>query len=175
MRRTGTVSTLVLATALALAPAVAADEPQVVFGLGVFDALDGDELAGEARIEWRSGWRAGDGLLGAWFRGVGPLVGLAATTDGAVFGYGGLYADFRLGERWVFQPSGGAGGHASGNGKDLGGVFQFHLGAELAYAFTNGVRLGVYVTHISNRNIQPRNPGTESVLLTLGLPIGRLR
>ncbi len=170
MKRTGLI---ILAACLPL-PAQAAEGDYLVGGAGVFDAFEFDEETAEGRIELRSGEKLGAGLFGWRFQGIGPMVGFAANTDGGVFGYGGLYADMRVTDNIVFQPSAGLGGYSQGDSAELGGVFQFHLGAEVAYEFDNGDRAGVYVTHISNADIHDRNPGVESVLLTYSISLDRL-
>lgn len=166
-------SALIALATLAAAPATAAED-RVVLGVGAFDGVEFDDASGEARLEYRSGAASGEGLGGDWFQGIAPLAGFLVNGDGGVFGYGGLYADLRLAPRIVFTPMGGIGGYASGDGKDLGGVFQFIIGSELAYEFENRMRLDLYVSHLSNAGIHDENPGTESVLLAVGLPLDRL-
>ncbi|MFW5678653.1 MAG: acyloxyacyl hydrolase [Pseudomonadota bacterium] len=163
-----------VAFALLRAASAGAAEDRWVLGLGVFDGNEFSDASGEARVEYRSGFGFGEGLGGKGFGGLAPLAGILVNGDGGVFGYGGLYADLRLGRRVVFTPMGGIGGYASGDGKDLGGVFQFVVGSELSYRFDNGARVGLYVTHLSNAGIHDANPGTESVLLTVSLPLDRL-
>ena len=97
-----------------------------------------------------------------------------ANTDGGVFGYGGVYADFRMGDRVVVIPSAGLGGYSEGDSRDLGGVFQFQLGLTAAYRFRDNSSLGVTFTHISNAKIHDSNPGVESLLLTYTIPFERL-
>jgi len=161
----------VLALALLASSSALAAEDRVVLGLGAFDGIEFDDGSAEARVEYRSGAALGEGLNLSWFEGIAPLTGFLVNGDGGVFGYGGLYADLRLTDRVVFTPMGGIGGYASGDGKDLGGVFQFIVGSELAYEFENRARLGLYVTHLSNAGIHDDNPGTESVLLTVSVPL----
>ena len=153
--------------------AAAAPEPDhLSLSLGAFDALKQDFPAGELRIEYRSGWRLFD--HGGWFRGIGPMLGLMANTDGAVFGYGALYAEFRPTERLSVRPSSGIGGYHRGDGVELGGVFEFHLGATVDYRLDHGHRLGVTYAHISNSNIHDENPGVDSLLVTYSIPHGPL-
>lgn len=175
MRPSFTVLAFAVVLALAvLASSAAAAEDRFVLGLGAFDGIQFDDGAGEARFEYRSGAALGENLGLSWSDGIAPLAGLLVNADGGVFGYGGLHADLRLTERIVFTPMGGIGGYASGDGKDLGGVFQFIVGSELAYEFENRARLGLYVTHLSNAGIHDDNPGTESVLVSFGVPLDRL-
>lgn len=133
-------------------------------GAGAFNALsqDGEDASAEFRLEYRIGEKMGP---------VGPMFGLLATTEGAVFGYFALYSEIRLGHRWYVTPAAGIGGYSEGDDKDLGGVFQFHLGADIAYRLDNGHRIGLKVAHISNAFIHDDNPGTESLLLTYTLPL----
>jgi lipid A 3-O-deacylase len=153
--------------------AAAAQEPDhLSFSLGMFDALKQDDEAGEARIEYRSGWRLFD--LGGWFRGIGPMLGLMANTDGAVFGYGALYVEVRPTDRLSVRPSAGIGGYHQGDSIDQGGVFQFHLGATIDYRLGNSHRLGVSYAHISNSRIYEENPGIDSLLVTYSIPFGPL-
>ena len=89
------------------------------------------------------------------------------TSRGSTFGYAGFGAPFSLGDgAWEFTPSAGLGAYSRGNGLDLGGTFQFHLGLALSYAVTEKGRLGLYLTHISNAGINGYNPGENSLLLT---------
>jgi hypothetical protein len=136
----------------------------ITLGVGAFDAFKTDAVSAEFRAEFRSGRKLT--LLG-------PMVGVLATTDGGVFGYGGLYMDLKIG-RVAITPAGGAGAYRKGGGKALGGTFQFHMGLDLAYLFDGGSRLGLKVTHISNAFLHDSNPGQESLLLTYSLPVGRL-
>ncbi len=136
----------------------------VIAGAGAFNALsqDGEDASGEFRLEYRVGEKMGP---------VGPMFGLLATTEGAVFGYFALYSEIRLWNRWYLTPAAGLGGYSEGNDKDLGGVFQFHLSADVSYRMGNGHRIGLKVAHISNAFIHDENPGAESLLLTYALPL----
>lgn len=146
------------------------DATSLQLGAGVFNVVNNAETEGhdgrsaEGRLELR---------LGEKFYSIGPLLGLMANSDGGVFGYGGLYTDIRIGS-WIVTPSGGLGGYAEGDSRDLGGIFQFHLGLDVAYQFDNGSRLGAKFAHISNAWIHDSNPGVESVLLTYSIPLGRV-
>jgi lipid A 3-O-deacylase len=133
-------------------------------GAGLFDVLQeglstqgtaGHSAAGS--IEYRSGHK----LL--FF---GPLLGVLGNSKGGVLGYGGVFVDIGLGS-WRLTPTVAAGGYRRGKGKELGGVFEFHSGANLAYELRPGLRFGLEVDHISNGNIHYRNPGAEVALVTL--------
>lgn len=127
-------------------------------GLGGFD-VDG-ESSGAARVELRCGKKV-------FF--VGPAIGLLANTDGGFFAYGGIYADIVY-RKLVVTPFWGAGGYEEGDGKDLGGTFQFRTSITLAYQFDNLSRLGVQAAHISNADLHKDNPGAQNILLTFALP-----
>ena len=135
----------------------------VSLGVGAFNSVgqNGDDTAPELRLEYR---------FGETWRSVGAMVGVMATTQGTAFGYFASYSDIRIAERWYVTPSAGVGAYGAGEGKDLGGVFQFHLGFDVAYLFGNGHRLGAKFTHISNAFIHDDNPGAESLLLTYTVP-----
>jgi hypothetical protein len=127
---------------------------------GMYDAND-DEEAAEFHLEYRfrKGW---------WF--VRPLVGIMATSDEAFYGYGGIYVDVPVTERWIVTPSFAAGGYDDGDGKDLGHTIEFRSKIELAYRFRNRVRISVGFSHISNASLDDNNPGTEIVSVSYAIP-----
>ena len=155
---------MVLALLILSAPVSArAEEPDLVaVSAGVYDVLD-SETAGEARLEYR--WQT------PLFWRVSPFIGVMGTTDSAAYGYGGLGADIKLTENWIFNPNFAIGAYKNGNGKDLGHGLEFRSGAEIAYKFQNDSRLGLSFHHISNASLGNENPGTESVVLTYGIPV----
>ena len=159
---------------VSVAPASAGDPDLISFSAGAFDFYDYEDQAAELRIEYRSGRKIFGDEFGPVFRGIGPIVGLMVNTDGGVFGYGGVYADFRIRDRVVVIPSAGLGGYREGDSRDLGGVFQFQLGLTAAYRFQDDSSLGVTFTHFSNASIHDSNPGVESLLLTYTIPMERL-
>jgi len=131
-------------------------------GLGVFDLIGeyGGRASGAACIGLRPGNKLGF---------IGPAVGWLANTDGGWFGYGGIYADI-LYKDLIITPLLSAGHYEKGDGKDLGGNFQFRICLGLSWPFANRFRLGLHLAHISNAGIYDRNPGEEELLLTLGWP-----
>jgi len=140
-----------------------ADEPDfLAIGGGAFDVFD-DDVAGEFRVEYRSDLRL-------WH--FSPFVGASLTTDGAVYGFGGVGIDIFLGSRFVLTPNAALGLYAEGDGKDLGGPIEFRTGAELAYRFDDYARLGIAFHHVSNAGIYDLNNGEESLLLLYSLPLG---
>ena len=154
---------LVLATAAGRAgPAVADDPPFLAFGVGVFDILD-DETAADFRVEYRHDQKL-------WI--FKPWAGIEATSDGAVYGVGGILVDVFLGRRLVITPSFGVGAYADGGGKDLGSVLEFRTQGEITYRFDNGMRLGGAVSHISNASTADDNPGQNFVSAIFVVPLG---
>lgn len=127
---------------------------------GFYDIFDNEE-AGEAHLEYRfrRGW---------WF--VRPLAGVMVTTDEAVYGYGGIYIDVPVFERWIITPSFAAGAYDDGDGKDLGHTIEFRSQLEIAYRFRNRVRVGLGISHISNGGLGDGNPGTEILSFTYAIP-----
>ncbi|MDA0229074.1 MAG: acyloxyacyl hydrolase [Proteobacteria bacterium] len=138
-----------------------AGEPDFfAFSAGGYDVND-DETAAEFRAEYRSDLR---------FWKILPFIGLAGTSDEAVYGYAGLGMDIFLGRRVVLQPNAAFVGYHKGKGKDLGGEFQFRTGGEIAWRFDDWSRLAIAFHHISNAGIYDDNPGTELLVLTYSVP-----
>ena len=131
-------------------------------GLGVFDLVGehGGRASGAANIGLRPGHKL-------WC--IGPAVGWLANTDGGWYGYAGFYADIVY-KDLVITPLLTAGRYEVGDGKDLGGKFQFRTCLGFSYQYSNQFRLGLHIAHISNAGIYDRNPGEEEILLTLGWP-----
>jgi hypothetical protein len=153
-------------TPLQTGPAqLAGDEASYLdLGVGSFGSGPGHPApdSAEGRVELRYGKK---------LFYLGPALGLLANTNGGIFGYGGLYADVRLGDL-VITPFGGIGGYDRGSGERLGGTFEFRLSLAVAYELANRSRLGVQYAHISNAGIHDINPGDNELLVTYSLPLG---
>jgi hypothetical protein len=162
--RFGTAAAAALVAALALGTTARAEDTKglLAFGVGAFD-FDHNNTAAEFRGEYRF-------ANGFYF--IKPLVGAFGTTDGSVYVYGGLRADFIFFEHYVVMPTAAVGYYDRGSGKDLGSHVEFKTGLELAYRFDNAMRIGVAFDHISNAGLTKRNPGEENLLLMLSVPIG---
>lgn len=129
-------------------------------GAGVFDFQDKDDkISAAGRFELR---------IGKKFHFVGPAIGLLANTDGGVYGYAGIYADFVYG-RFVLTPVLSIGGYRQGNSMDLGGVFEFRESLGLAYRIDGRSRIGIEIAHVSNANIYSVNPGENDIMATCGI------
>ena len=160
---------MVFALGLALgADNASADEDDPAFislGAGYYDGYHRDHDAADVRIEYRHGDK---------FLFLKPWAGIEATSDGSVWGGGGVLLDVYFGRRIVVTGSVGAGGYAEGNGKDLGHEIEFRSQAEIAYRFDDRSRLGLAFSHISNASIGDDNPGVEIVSLYYSIPLERI-
>ena len=143
-------------------PAFAEKPSFVSVSVGAFDIND-DTKAVEFRGEYRSN-------IKIWH--FTPIFGLSGTDDKGIYGFSGLGMDLYFGQRIVLTPSASLVGYYKGDGKNLGGEFQFRTGGELAWRFNNWSRLGVGFHHISNAGIYNDNPGAEILALTYSLPFG---
>ncbi|HVS01954.1 MAG TPA: acyloxyacyl hydrolase, partial [Thermoanaerobaculia bacterium] len=103
-----------------------------------------------------------------------PLVGVLGTDEGGYHLRAGFGRDFPLGERFSALVTFAAGFYDQGNGKDLGEHVQFRSALDLGVRLRRGLRLGVSVAHLSNASLEERNPGVETLTLTLAVVPGRL-
>ena len=166
----GNLRRLTWAFALLVASAAAAhgqdDTPDLIaLGLGYYDINQQDDAAADFRLEYRAApalWK------------IRPWAGLEATSDGAVYGLGGILLDFELGPRIAVTPGFGVGAYHDGGGKDLGSVLEFRSQIELAYRFHDRSRLALAFSHISNASVASRNPGTEILTLYYMVPLERI-
>lgn len=138
--------------------------PLIGFSAGVFDVIQGNEMAGEARLEYRENndW---------WLK---PMANITATTDGAVFFSGGLYAELFLSENLYVSPSFTPGLFLNGNGQNLGFPLEFRSQFEIGWRFHTGLRFSVSINHISNGGRGRFNPGSESIAISMLIPFDKL-
>lgn len=158
--------------ALVLLPAVAAaeEDASVGFGAGIFDTAAWFDDAGDFdSIE------AGVQLRGAtsWALGIGPLAGVSANDDGAIWVYLGARRPFRLGSCWNAGPTFAAAYYEPGDGKDLGHELEFRSGLEVYCRGARGRSFGLEFYHLSNASISDVNPGSNSLWLVYSVPLGR--
>jgi hypothetical protein len=156
---------------LSAMPLRAAAPAEVGLGVGeveVFEDGPGHEIDLEIRFPPRNFH-----LLPRFLPKVSPLLGTIATTKGTIYAYAGLRADLPLGHRWWFSPSFSGGVYYRANGQDLGGPVEFRSALELSYELRQGSRLGVCLYHLSNGGIFPPNPGSESLVFTYSMALGR--
>jgi hypothetical protein len=139
----------------------------VSIGAGAFD------VAGE---KWGRGTRRQSAVGRIEYRRgreklyfLGPMLGVMANTDRAVYGYGGIHAGAAYGNL-VLTPFIAAGGYRKADSKDLGGVLEFRLGVGFNYRLISRTRGGVEVVHMSNAFTRHINPGEEELHVTVALP-----
>jgi lipid A 3-O-deacylase len=155
-----------LAVALCCAVPASAQDPiqYITVNIGAADVFD-DDTAAMGAVEWRSDFTQ---LI------LTPMLGGFVTTDGSVYGYGGVFVDIYLTDQLVARPSAAVGAYSKGDGKDLGGTLEFRTAIELAWQFTDRSRLGVELAHISNAGIDDHNPGTETLTVNYSLPLSSI-
>lgn len=154
---------LVLVAATALSGAAHAEDYLTGYA-GKFDVIDDDNEA------WQFG---GEYRFNPLQYGIRPTVGVNVTTDGSVYGYGGINWDIEMLRQQLYViPNFMVGAYREGDGKDLGGAIEFRSGLELAYQFKDRTRLGVAFNHISNGGIYDKNPGAETAMVTYSIPNG---
>ena len=144
-------------------PAMAED--YLVPYLGYYDITQGDDSAVQFGGEYR---------FSAIDFGLRPTLGVSVTSDGSVYGYGGLNWDIPLTNELYIIPNFMAGLYGRGDGKDLGGAIEFRSGIELSYQLPNRQRLGIAFNHTSNASIYDHNPGVEVLLVNYSIPISQI-
>lgn len=104
-----------------------------------------------------------------------PAIGIAGAVNGARFIYADLRYDWWITDRLAVIPSFGPGIFDDGRGLELGQELEFRSGLELAYRFHREYRLGLALFHLSNGGLADENPGTEALVASLCIPLGRPR
>lgn len=102
-----------------------------------------------------------------------PAVGAILAQNESRYVYVAMRREFWLNHRWAVIPSFGVGAYQDGGGLDLGGALEFRTGLEIARRFGTGIRVGAGLFHVSNSGLSERNPGSESVALSVTMPMGR--
>ncbi len=100
-----------------------------------------------------------------------PAIGFAVAENGAYFIYSDLRYDYRINDNWLAIPSFGVGTFNDSEELILGNELEFRPGIEIAYRFPSEYRIGVALFHISNGGLSEKNPGTESLVLSLCIPL----
>ena len=100
-------------------------------------------------------------------RGYMPVLGAAATSDGATYVRAGFGRDFAHGSRWTTHLGFTANLYFEGPaGKRLGGALEFRSVAELSYRVAPDLRVGLALAHLSNGGLGRFNPGVETLGVT---------
>jgi lipid A 3-O-deacylase len=140
----------------------AQDRSFIATSVAVFDVIQQHEPSIEGRLEYRLNklnWK------------LDPFIGVMGNSDEAKYIYFGTYSEFVFFNKLVLSPSSALGFYFRGKSKDLSFILEFRSQFEVSYRFSNSMKLGLSLTHISNAGIKPPNIGVESLALTLIFPI----
>lgn len=133
------------------------------FAIGYYDVFDKQDGI-DFRVEYRS-----DSII--FTENLKPWGGVEITSQGSLWGGGGLLYDLNISDKWYLTPSLGAGLYTNGGSdKDLDYPLQFRSQLELAYEFKTDARIGLSFSHMSNAGLGDKNPGTEVLSLNWSLP-----
>jgi lipid A 3-O-deacylase len=159
-----------LLLALTPLPIVAQEGFVLGLGAGIFDTAawtddkgDFDALEAGAVLRWPT--------TGTW--GIGAMVGISGTDDGSAWAYFGARRPFRLGSCWQTAPAFAVAYYDQGDGKNLGHDIEFRSGLEVSCVRSSGRSLGIEFYHLSNAGLADVNPGSNSLWVVYGLPLGR--
>lgn len=100
-----------------------------------------------------------------------PGVGYHQAACGASYVYATFVKTIRLSDDWALTPFFGPGFWADSEQIQLGHTIQFRSGIDLVYRVSDGVAVGLGITHLSNGSLGSLNPGTETVAISLTMPI----
>ncbi len=127
--------------------------------IAVFDGIDKPERYG---IECRGKKFSKYNLI--------PAIGYMWSETGVTYHYAELKRDFPINKNWDLTPSLGVGLFHQSDDIDLGHSVEFRSGLELSRSFQDKYKLGVALYHLSNSRLSKQNPGTESLVVSLGIP-----
>ncbi|MGB4101816.1 MAG: acyloxyacyl hydrolase [Alphaproteobacteria bacterium] len=148
------------------------------FSVGYYDVLKNTprKTAADFRVEHRWGvsllpkiWSGFDGWE-PYFQ-MRPMAGVEATSDGALYGYGGFVFDVFIGKHFFLSPNEVVGAYYRGNGKRLGSFIEFRSTMEVGYRFDNNMRISASFGHISNAGLTRLNSGTEILSGNVYIPV----
>lgn len=142
-----------------------ADRSFLQASIGNFDAVDHENRALDVQLEYQPGR--------TWQR-IKPLFGIAANSDGSVYGWIAAAHDFHLAESFVVKVSTGPAFYVgSATGKNLGSAGVLRSGFDIGYRFPGEARLTLSFHHMSHGELlNPElNPGTEVIALNLDWPL----
>lgn len=134
-------------------------------GVGINDIIREERRCVASRLEYQSH------LEWATIR---PMLGFSITAKKAIYLYGGFGFDWVVGRHLFLSPNFAAGYYQRGEDKDLGFPLEFRSGLEAGWIFKNQMRLGAHFFHISNASLGSKNPGTESLIFFVAIPLGSL-
>ena len=140
-----------------------APTPNLVLSAGAADIFDSAPFAC-ATVNYRPAFRLFDIL--------GPDLLAGTGRHHEFYAAAGVFCDLPLVSRLLLVPSFGLGYYNSAaHGRDLGFDLQFCTSLQLAWRFAAGPRLGLTISHLSNGSLSDFNPGTETLTLSVTLPL----
>jgi opacity protein-like surface antigen len=141
--------------------------PMLNLTAGIIGVLDGSpKNANLFGIEYRAKSFSKWGLV--------PAYGYTWSVNDTQYVYADLKHDFNFLNNWVFTLSLGTGLFDNSDDLDLGHAIEFRSGFEFTYRFKNNYRLGLTAYHLSNSKIAQKNPGTESIVVSLLIPLDKI-
>ena len=145
---------------------IAKDPAYMTFSGGYFDINRQKDEAVEFALEYRS-------ELHLW--GIKPFAHAAYVSNGMSFLGAGVLVDVQVGDNWIIQPSfAPTWWRGKTDDLDLGHALEFRSRLEVAYRFPDQSRLGLAFSHSSNASFGDINPGTETLMLSVSVPVAML-
>lgn len=135
------------------------------FGLsvGFYDAFTHDKLTTSFNMEYQAGVR----VIGV----LQPIFGAMITTQGTVYGYGGVGAPIDVTDRIFLMPSIAVGGYSEGDGYDLQESIAYRVGTELGWKLKNNSRISLNAHVITNGKSLDRKDRTEVIGISYTTPL----
>jgi hypothetical protein len=104
-----------------------------------------------------------------------PQAGFLVSGLGSYMAYAGLVWPAKPLKWLVIQTGAAAGYYESGDGIDLHYPLEFKLSIAVMFRFRNSMELGMEFDHISNADLGPPNPGTESISVVFQIPLQKTK
>lgn len=99
-----------------------------------------------------------------------PIFGASFTDQGSVWAGAGTAWTSKWDQAYLqLHLMGGL--YSQGGGADIGSLVEFRSGVEIGYEFDSGTRIGLSYDHRSNAEIDPVNPGLETLQLRVSIPL----
>ncbi len=134
---------------------VCAEDSHLNLALGGFDVSHSSSVLGQIEYVFAAQWA-----------GFKPHVGLFFSSDSAGYVYGGVGYPFEINDTWSITPSLSAGYYNQGADVDLGYDVEFYSQLKLEYQLNNKAKIGLGIGHISNADLDDKNPGAETAYLS---------
>ncbi|OGN61338.1 MAG: hypothetical protein A3F40_01400 [Chlamydiae bacterium RIFCSPHIGHO2_12_FULL_27_8] len=130
-------------------------------GSGINNIFRPNSTSEEFRIEYKSHI--------SWWR-FRPFGGISVTTNKQTFIYPGISLEILDKSPIALAINFAPGYYFKGDGKDLGFPLEFRSGIELA-VLKKFTRLGINFSHTSNASLSKKNPGLETLVFFIAIPI----